>query len=192
MGDANRGRRGDLGERLTRSLNRAINLQLRASYVYLSIYSFFSRGTVALPGFARYFRELSDDEFGAGTAVLDYLVRRGGEAALEEIEQPRAEGEGDWQSSMHVFRECLAMAEDMRRAAEAALRDAGGGADDGDADADATEFLERHLLQRHSRRAREFGDMVARLERAGPRIGVYLIDSQMAKKGQDTTSNQSA
>ena len=42
-------------------LNKQINMELYASYVYLSMSAYFDRDDVALHGFAKFFKENSDE-----------------------------------------------------------------------------------------------------------------------------------
>ena len=42
-------------------LNKQINMELFASYVYLSMSAYFDRDDVALHGFAKFFKENSDE-----------------------------------------------------------------------------------------------------------------------------------
>ncbi len=181
-------RQGTIGRNLAKALNRIVNQELQASYVYLAVYSFFCRGSVALPGFARYFRNLSDEGFEAAAATLDYVVARGGEAALEEVREPPTV---DWQNTLHIFRESLQTAEKLKRESERAHREAAASSQSGGAvDGDVAGFTERHLLKRHGKRCEEFSGMISRLERAGPRIGTYLIDNQLAKSLQQEKQQQ--
>ena len=43
-------------------VNKQINLELYASYVYLSMAHYFDRDDVALPGFHSFFKKASDEE----------------------------------------------------------------------------------------------------------------------------------
>lgn len=44
------------------AINRQVNMELYASYLYLAMSQHFDRDDVALPGFRKYFAEASADE----------------------------------------------------------------------------------------------------------------------------------
>ena len=59
-------------------INKQINTELNASYVYLSMASYFSREDVALPGFSKFFRKSSDEEREHAIKFMDFQCKRGG------------------------------------------------------------------------------------------------------------------
>merc|ERR1712115_652455 len=69
-------------------INKQINMGFYASYVYLSMSSFFNRDDQALHGFADHFKKESNDERAHGMKLMEYQTKRGSpmeamEAALE-------------------------------------------------------------------------------------------------------------
>lgn len=93
------------------AINRQINLELYASYVYLSMVIFFfenaflrrklcnffipvlkayyfDRDDVALPGMHWYFKHSSDEEREHAMKLLKYLNKRGGRIVLQDIKNP--------------------------------------------------------------------------------------------------------
>merc|ERR1712105_142526 len=59
-------------------INKQINMEFYASFVYLSMASYFSRDDQALLGFSKYFRKASGEEREHGMKLMDYQVKRGG------------------------------------------------------------------------------------------------------------------
>lgn len=55
------------------AINKQINLELYASYVYSSMAFYFDRDDVALAGFHKFFKESSDEERGHGEKVLKFI-----------------------------------------------------------------------------------------------------------------------
>merc|ERR1719431_2433530 len=53
-------------------VNKQINMEFYASYVYLSMASYFNRDEQALHGFASFFRKQSDEERAHGIKLMDY------------------------------------------------------------------------------------------------------------------------
>merc|ERR1712018_937472 len=57
---------------------KQINMEFYASYVYLSMSSFFNRDDQALHGFADHFKKESNDERAHGMKLMEYQTKRGG------------------------------------------------------------------------------------------------------------------
>merc|ERR1712080_323708 len=74
-------------------INKQINMEMYASYVYLSMASYFSRDDQALHGFAKFFRKSSDEERSHAIMFMDYQNKRGGNAFSRTLpSQPRPSG----------------------------------------------------------------------------------------------------
>merc|ERR1712107_239748 len=58
-------------------INKQINMEFYASYVYLSMSSYFSRDDQALPGFASHFAKEAEEERGYGMKLMAYRAREG-------------------------------------------------------------------------------------------------------------------
>lgn len=70
------------------ALNSHITLELYASQTYLAMYAYFSQDSVALHGFAKYFKHESEEERKHATEFIQYLSKRGGKVGLQVIEAP--------------------------------------------------------------------------------------------------------
>merc|ERR1712080_730381 len=81
-------------------INKQINMELYASYVYLSMSAYFARDDIALQGFANRFRAASAEEKDHAEKLIDYQIMRGGRVSFpwagEDSERVPA---GDAQSS---------------------------------------------------------------------------------------------
>lgn len=66
-------------------INKQINLELYASYVYLSMASYFQREDVALPGFHKFFSKMSEEEREHAQKLMHYQNQRGGRVILRDI-----------------------------------------------------------------------------------------------------------
>merc|ERR1711988_956045 len=66
-------------------INKQINMELYASYVYLSMSYYFARDDVALHGYAKYFKKNSDEERDHAQKFMDYQNKRGGRVVLKEV-----------------------------------------------------------------------------------------------------------
>merc|ERR1712119_153258 len=64
-------------------INKQINMEFYASYVYLSMASYFARDDIALHGFAGHFRTESGEERAHGMKLMDYQNQRGGKVVFQ-------------------------------------------------------------------------------------------------------------
>merc|ERR1712032_682869 len=69
-------------------INKQINMEFYASYVYLSMSSYFSRDDQALPGFAAHFAKESEEEREHGMKLMAYQSKRGGRCVFQDIAKP--------------------------------------------------------------------------------------------------------
>merc|ERR1712112_289554 len=58
-------------------INKQINMELYASYVYLSMSAYFARDDIALMGFSKRFKEASTEERDHAMKLIDYQTMRG-------------------------------------------------------------------------------------------------------------------
>merc|ERR1711942_165455 len=58
-------------------VNKQINMELYASYVYVAIANFFNRVDQALPGFACFFKKSSHAVWNHGETLMEYQAKRG-------------------------------------------------------------------------------------------------------------------
>merc|ERR1712200_193502 len=56
-------------------INKQINMEFYASYVYLSMSAFFNRDDQALHGFAKFFKKSSDEEREHGMKLMEYQTK---------------------------------------------------------------------------------------------------------------------
>uniref|UniRef100_A0A0B6Z1Q9 Ferritin n=1 Tax=Arion vulgaris TaxID=1028688 RepID=A0A0B6Z1Q9_9EUPU len=80
--------RQNYSEECEAGVNRQINLELYASYVYYSMAFHFNRDDVALPGFYQYFKKMSAEEREHAEKLMKYQNLRGGRIALQDIKKP--------------------------------------------------------------------------------------------------------
>lgn len=84
------------------AINRHINAELYSSYLYLSMSTYCE--SIDLPGFARWMRIQSEEEYTHAMKFVDYLQDRDSRVALLPIEQPPVE----FDSVEDVMRQTLA------------------------------------------------------------------------------------
>merc|ERR1711974_90188 len=83
-------------------VNRQINLELYASYVYQSMSFHFDRDDVALKGFAKYFKKASDEEREHAEKLMKFQNQRGGRIVLNDVKKPERDEWGTGLESMET------------------------------------------------------------------------------------------
>ncbi|XP_059175570.1 soma ferritin-like isoform X2 [Physella acuta] len=66
-------------------VNKHINTELNASYIYSSMAFHFERDDVALPGFFKFFKKLSDRGRERAEKFMKYQTKRGGRIILQDV-----------------------------------------------------------------------------------------------------------
>ncbi|KAK7077625.1 fts3-like protein [Halocaridina rubra] len=153
-------------------INKQINMELYASYVYLSMSHYYERDDVALPGMANFFKKGSDEEREHAQKLMKYQNSRGGRIVLQEIVAPSQQ---EWGNAL-----CgLTAALDLEKQVNQSLLDLHKTAST-NGDPHLTKFLEDNYLEEQVDAIKELGDMITRLERAGPEgLGEYLFDKEL-------------
>merc|ERR1712223_29440 len=96
-------------------INKQINMELYASYCYLSMAAYFARDDVALHGFAKRFRSASKEEREHADLLIDYQNMRGGRVVFREIAKP---GHDEWGTAVEAIKEIADLLTKMRRAGD--------------------------------------------------------------------------
>ncbi|XP_014612393.1 PREDICTED: ferritin-1 heavy chain-like [Polistes canadensis] len=152
-------------------LNKQINMELNASYVYLSMAYYFDRSNVALPGLYRYFKKASDDERKHAMKFMTYQNKRGGDIILTSIDAPLT---SDWLSAKNAMIEALNLEKKVNESllelhAIAAKH----------SDANFMDYLETEFLQEQVDSIKKIADYATNLEMVGEGLGVYMFDKEM-------------
>ncbi|KAF2880472.1 hypothetical protein ILUMI_25702 [Ignelater luminosus] len=153
------------------AINKQINMELHASYVYLAMAYYFDRDDVALPGLHKYFKESSDEEKGHATRLMEYLNKRGGKIILTEIFAPEKQ---EWGSGQ----EAMVSALELEKKVNDSLLNLHSIAS-GHMDVNLCDFLETHYLQEQVDAIKEIADHVTNLKRVGEGLGVYMFDKML-------------
>ena len=145
------------------AINDQINIEYNVSYIYHSMYAFFSRDNVALDGFAQHFKKESLEERSHAELLMDYQTKRGGKVSLQAIMPPQLEFE-------HAQKGCglyaLELALSLEKLNYDKLLELHKIADEC-GDAAACDFIEGELLKDQIDSVKENAEMVASLTRMG-------------------------
>jgi len=152
------------------AVNKQINLELTASYIYLSMAYHFDREDVALPGFHKYFKEQSDEEREHGQKLMKYQNQRGGRIVLQDIAKP---GLDSWGSGLEAMEAALALEKKVNQS----LLDLHGLVTSHN-DAQFADFLESNFLTEQVEAIKSLADHITALKRVGPGLGEYMYDKE--------------
>ncbi|XP_062318612.1 ferritin, heavy polypeptide 1b [Osmerus eperlanus] len=153
------------------AINRQINLELYASYVYLSMSYYFDRDDKSLPNFAKFFSTQSKEEREHAEKLMSVQNQRGGRIFLQDIRKPERD---EWGSGL----EALECALQLEKSVNQSLLDLHKVASE-HGDPHMCDFIETHYLDEQVKSIKELGDWVSNLRRMGaPQNGMaeYLFD----------------
>ena len=154
------------------ALNRQINMELYASYVYQSMAVYFGRDDLALHGFAKFFKHNSDEEREHAEKFMAYQNKRGGRVVLRDVQKPERD---EWGTGLEALETALALERNVNQS----LLDVHAVADSR-GDAHLADFLESEFLDEQIESIKQLGDMITRLKRVGPGLGEHLFDKELS------------
>uniref|UniRef100_A0A7M4FEH1 Ferritin n=1 Tax=Crocodylus porosus TaxID=8502 RepID=A0A7M4FEH1_CROPO len=154
------------------AINRMVNMELYASYVYLSMSYYFDRDDVALQHVAHFFLEQSHEEREHAERLLRFQNQRGGRVLLQDIKKPERDA---WGSTLEAMEAAL----QLEKTVNQALLDLHRLASE-KADPHLCDLLESHYLDEQVKAIKKLGDYITNLRRLGPQggLGEYLFDKQ--------------
>lgn len=159
------------------AINRQINMELYASYVYLSMAYYFSRADVALNNFSKYFLRQSVEEREHAENFMRLQNQRGGQICLQDIKKPERD---NWESGLCAM-ECALLLE--KEVNQSLLELHNLASEKGDPH--LCDFLETYCLNEQVKSIKELGDHVHNLVTMGaPAAGLaeYLFDKHTLGK----------
>jgi len=151
-------------------VNRQINLELYASYVYTAMAHHFDRHDVALKGHHKYFKEMAEEENEHANKFMKYQNKRGGTIVLLDIKKPTQQS---WGSPLEAHETALQLEKDVYQAllelhAFASKHN----------DPHLTNYLEEEFLEEQVKSIKQYGDHITNLKRVGPGLGEYVFDKE--------------
>lgn len=90
-----------ISEKMQDALNKQINAELYAAYLYFSMTAYFEDKN--LPGFAKWMRIQTQEEMTHAFRFYAHVVERGGRAKMAPIQGPPVE----WESPLAAFQDAL-------------------------------------------------------------------------------------
>lgn len=154
-------------------INKQINMELYASYVYQSMAWYFDRDDVALENFHEYFKEQSKEEREHAEKFMKLQNQRGGTIKLADIQRPPKD---QWGSPLEALEEALAL---EKKVNQALLDLHAVGTNHGDAH--FCDFIESEFLGEQVEAIKQISGYITNLKRVGPGLGEYLFDKHTIK-----------
>ncbi|XP_051571846.1 ferritin, middle subunit-like [Myxocyprinus asiaticus] len=152
-------------------INKMMNLELYASYTYTSMAYYFKRDDVALHGFAKFFKENSEEEREHAEKFMEFQNKRGGRIALQDIKKPERDAWGNGLIAM----QCALQLEKKVNQALLYLHKVASEKHD----PHLCEFLETHYLNEQGEAIKKLGDHITNLstmDAGNNRMAEYLFD----------------
>uniref|UniRef100_A0A8C8RF14 Ferritin n=1 Tax=Pelusios castaneus TaxID=367368 RepID=A0A8C8RF14_9SAUR len=153
------------------AINCVVNLELCASYVFISMSCYFDRDDVALRHMAQFLMEQSYEHREHAEKFLEYQNKRGGRIVLQDIKKPELD---EWGNSLEALQHALQLEKTLNQA----LLDLHKVATEQN-DPHLCDFLESDYLEEQVKAIKQLGDHLTNLKRLGmPQngLGEYLFD----------------
>uniref|UniRef100_A0A8C9AL60 Ferritin n=1 Tax=Prolemur simus TaxID=1328070 RepID=A0A8C9AL60_PROSS len=145
------------------AIDSQINLELRASSVYLSMASYFDRDDVALKHFSRYFLRRAHEEREHAEKLMGLQTQRGGRVCLHDIRKPDGHGgEGAQQAMEFAFHLEKSVNQSLLELHQLATEKG---------DTQLCDFLENHYLHERVKAIKELGGHLSNLRKMGAPAG---------------------
>jgi len=152
------------------AINKQINMELYASYVYLNMAYYFDVSDVALEGLFKYFKDQSDEEREHAQKLMKYQNLRGGKIVLKEIKAPEPV---DFNGKAHLT--ALENAFQLEKKVNESLLKLHGVASKNN-DPHLCDFLESEFLDEQVKSLSEINRLITKAKRCGDGLGVFQFD----------------
>lgn len=150
------------------AINNQINMELNASYVYLSMAFYFDRDDVAFKNIKKYFLKASEEEREHAMKLMEYQNMRGGRILLKDIAKP---AKNEWGTLAEAFTAAL----DLEKAVNQSLLNLHALAGERN-DPQFCDFLETHYLEEQVKAIKELSDHLTNIERVGSGLGEFIFN----------------
>lgn len=161
------------------AINEQINVEYNVSYVYHALYAYFDRDNVALKGFAKFFKESSEEEREHAEKLMEYQNIRGGRVKLHSVVAPPSEFEhvekGD---ALHAMELSLSL-EKLTNEKLLSLHSVA----ERNNDAQMQEFIESEFLGEQVESIKKIAEYVTQLRMVGKGHGLWHFDQRLLHEG---------
>merc|ERR1712117_73375 len=150
-------------------INKQVNMEFYASYVYMSMSAYFDRDDQALAGFATFFKKASDEEREHAEKLIKYQNKRGGKVVFQDVAKPSSM---EWGTPVDALEAAL----ELEKTVNQSLLDMPKASD---GDAHLCDFLEGEFLDEQVDAIKEISSLVTKWKRAGPGLGYHMLDKEI-------------
>jgi len=164
--------RQNFHENCEAAINKQINMELHASYVYMSMAFHYERHDIALMGYAKFMKDQSCEEREHAMKLMKYQNQRGGRVCLSAIDAPGCQ---EWKGALHGLEDALALEKKVNESLLALHALASK-----HSDPHLTDFLESEYLDEQVDSIKQLADMITILKRAGVNgLGEHIVDKEL-------------
>lgn len=161
------------------AINDQINVEYNVSYIYHALFAYFDRDNVGLPGFAKYFKEASEEEREHAEKLMKYQNKRGGRVKLNTIcshvEEFYHEEKGDALYAMELALSLEKLTMEKLYCLHKVAEDAH--------DVQLTDYIESEFLSEQVEAIKKVSEYVAQLRRIGKDgHGIYYFDRVLGEE----------
>lgn len=155
------------------AINEQINVEYNTSYVYHALFAYFDRDNVALPGFAEFFKDSSEEERSHAEKLMKYQNTRGGKVKLQSIVMPPVtdfddQEKGDALCAMELTLALEKLVNEKLLQLHKVAEEHG--------DPHLQDFIEGEFLMPQVEDIKKVSEYVSQLRRVGKGHGVYHFD----------------
>jgi len=155
------------------ALNKQINLEFTASYMYTAVGHFFNRQDVSLRNIGKFFLENAKEELEHANKFIAYQNRRGGTTTYSSIEPVKFEMKPGSFSALDGMKKAL----DLEKAVNVSLLNLCQTAENAN-DPEFTDFIEANYLHEQVEAIFELEGYITNLTRVGTGLGEYIFDKE--------------
>ncbi|KAL2340539.1 hypothetical protein Fmac_008479 [Flemingia macrophylla] len=161
------------------AINEQINVEYNASYVYHSLFAYFDRDNIALEGFAKFFKESSEEEREHAEKLMKYQNTRGGRVVLHPIKNVPSEFDHEEKGdALHAMELALS----LEKLVNEKLLNVHSVADRNN-DPQMADFIESEFLSEQFEAIKKISEYVSQLRRVGKGHGVWHFDQRLLHEG---------
>ncbi|KAJ8764133.1 hypothetical protein K2173_005041 [Erythroxylum novogranatense] len=166
------------------AVNEQINVEYNVSYVYHAMYAYFDRDNVALRGFAKFFKESSDEEREHAQKLMEYQNKRGGRVKLQSIVMPISDFDhSDKGDALYAMELALSL-EKLTNEKLLNLQSIA----DRNNDVQLADFVESEYLYEQVEAIKKISKYVAQLRRVGKGLGVWHFDQMLLREEEEAVA----
>eukprot|EP01100_Stratorugosa_tubuloviscum_P014423 TRINITY_DN76_c0_g4_i1.p1 TRINITY_DN76_c0_g4~~TRINITY_DN76_c0_g4_i1.p1 ORF type:complete len:170 (-),score=73.39 TRINITY_DN76_c0_g4_i1:192-701(-) len=153
------------------AINSHINFELTISHLFISIAAYFNRDTITLPGFQKFFKQQSNEEYEKAQKLIDYINQRGGSVTFDTISKPLTQ----INSALKALELALEIEKDINSKLlilHKIAKEQG--------DIHFSDYLEEYFFNKQVESLKKISDLITKLCRCGSEgFGLHIIDKEL-------------